>query len=139
MDQIALLAFATLLVETAKISAQNGGYLDRCLELAGRAATLVEASFELQLKAKPSALWVVWLSEFGEKKIQCIKCVRDFTTLGLKEAKELVEAHPCSLLTTADEALARRMYEELIVIRDVPSYGGCPSGVKVELRKTEVP
>jgi large subunit ribosomal protein L7/L12 len=36
----------------------------------------------------------VVLTDAGEKKIQVIKVVREFTTLGLKEAKELVESAP---------------------------------------------
>ena len=36
----------------------------------------------------------VILKEFGDKKIQVIKEVRSLTTLGLKEAKELVDGAP---------------------------------------------
>lgn len=36
----------------------------------------------------------VVLKEFGENKIQVIKAVREVTSLGLKEAKELVESAP---------------------------------------------
>ena len=36
----------------------------------------------------------VILTGFGEKKIQVIKAVRQLTSLGLKEAKELVEGVP---------------------------------------------
>lgn len=36
----------------------------------------------------------VILKEFGEKKINVIKAVRELTSLGLKEAKELVEGVP---------------------------------------------
>ncbi len=36
----------------------------------------------------------VILTGFGEKKIQVIKTVREITSLGLKEAKELVEGVP---------------------------------------------
>ncbi len=36
----------------------------------------------------------VILTSFGEKKIQVIKAVREVTSLGLKEAKELVESAP---------------------------------------------
>lgn len=36
----------------------------------------------------------VILTGFGEKKIQVIKAVRELTSLGLKEAKELVEGVP---------------------------------------------
>jgi len=34
------------------------------------------------------------LKSFGEKKIEVIKAVREITTLGLKQAKDLVEAAP---------------------------------------------
>ena len=36
----------------------------------------------------------VILTSYGEKKIQVIKAVREVTSLGLKEAKELVESAP---------------------------------------------
>ncbi len=36
----------------------------------------------------------VSLKSFGEKKIEVIKAVREVTTLGLKQAKDLVEAAP---------------------------------------------
>ncbi len=38
--------------------------------------------------------FTVVLNEIGENKINVIKAVREFTTLGLKEAKELVESAP---------------------------------------------
>jgi len=39
----------------------------------------------------------VVLNSFGDKKIQVIKAVREVTSLGLKEAKELVEAAPTNV------------------------------------------
>ena len=45
----------------------------------------------------------VILTSFGEKKIQVIKAVRELTSLGLKEAKELVEGVP----KTVNEALSK--------------------------------
>jgi large subunit ribosomal protein L7/L12 len=45
----------------------------------------------------------VVLTSFGEKKIQVIKAVRELTSLGLKEAKELVEGVP----KTVNEALSK--------------------------------
>jgi len=53
----------------------------------------------------------VILESAGEKKIQVIKEVRSLTSLGLKEAKELVEAAPKAVLEkvtkeTADKAKA---------------------------------
>lgn len=38
--------------------------------------------------------FAVILSQFGDNKIQVIKAVRELTTLGLKEAKDLVESAP---------------------------------------------
>ena len=43
------------------------------------------------------------LKDFGAKKIEVIKVVRELTNLGLKEAKDLVEAAPKPVL----EAVAK--------------------------------
>ena len=51
----------------------------------------------------------VMLTNFGEKKINVIKEVRAITGLGLKEAKDLVEAAP----TTVKEAVSKDDAEEL--------------------------
>ena len=45
----------------------------------------------------------VVLTSFGDKKINVIKVVREVTSLGLKEAKELVESAP----VTVKEAIAK--------------------------------
>ena len=39
----------------------------------------------------------VLLNSIGDKKINVIKAVREVTSLGLKEAKELVESAPCKI------------------------------------------
>lgn len=39
----------------------------------------------------------VFLNSVGDKKINVIKAVREVTSLGLKEAKELVESAPCKV------------------------------------------
>ena len=44
--------------------------------------------------AEEKTAFDVILAGFGEKKIQVIKVVRSITSLGLKEAKELVESCP---------------------------------------------
>jgi large subunit ribosomal protein L7/L12 len=48
----------------------------------------------------------VALQSPGDKKIQVIKAVRELTTLGLKEAKDLVESAPCNVkeAVSKDEA-----------------------------------
>jgi len=45
----------------------------------------------------------VMLTDFGAKKIQVIKVVRELTGLGLKEAKDLVEATPGKVLEGVDK------------------------------------
>lgn len=41
--------------------------------------------------------FTVTLTSFGENKVNVIKAVREVTTLGLKEAKDLVEAAPAAI------------------------------------------
>jgi large subunit ribosomal protein L7/L12 len=48
----------------------------------------------------------VVLQEFGPKKIQVIKTVRQLTTLGLKEAKDLVESAPTNVLEDVGKEVA---------------------------------
>ena len=48
----------------------------------------------------------VILAEAGDKKIQVIKEVRALTSLGLKEAKELVEAAPKPVLVNVNKEVA---------------------------------
>ena len=52
----------------------------------------------------------VILKEIGPNKINVIKAVRELTSLGLKEAKDLVEAAPKAVkeATTKDEANAAK-------------------------------
>jgi large subunit ribosomal protein L7/L12 len=62
------------------------------------AVTAAPASAPSAQAAAPSAEekteFTVTLKSFGEKKIEVIKAVREVTTLGLKQAKDLVEAAP---------------------------------------------
>ena len=46
----------------------------------------------------------VVLTSSGEKKIQVIKVVRELTSLGLKEAKDLVDSAPKAVLEKANKA-----------------------------------
>ncbi|MDH3680561.1 MAG: 50S ribosomal protein L7/L12 [Acidimicrobiia bacterium] len=57
----------------------------------------------------------VVLTGAGDKKIQVIKAVRELTSLGLKEAKELVESAPKAVLEAAskdDAEAAKTRLEE---------------------------
>jgi large subunit ribosomal protein L7/L12 len=55
----------------------------------------------------------VVLTSGGEKKIQVIKEVRALTNLGLKEAKDLVEAAPKPVLQGVDKATAEAAKKQL--------------------------
>jgi len=56
--------------------------------------------------AEAQTEFAVILSEVGDKKINVIKAVREVTSLGLKEAKDLVEAAPATIkeAVSKDEA-----------------------------------
>ena len=65
----------------------------------------------------------VMLMEAGANKVQAIKAVREITGLGLKEAKDLVEAAPKAVkegLSKADAEAAKKKLED--------------AGAKVELK-----
>lgn len=66
----------------------------------GGAAEVVEEQTEFE----------VVLTDIGPNKVQVIKAVRELTSLGLKEAKDLVEAAPKAVRegVTKDEAEAAR-------------------------------
>jgi len=53
------------------------------------------------------------LSAVGENKIQVIKVVREITGLGLKEAKDLVEAAPKSVKTAVPKEEAETIKSKL--------------------------
>ena len=55
----------------------------------------------------------VILTAAGEKKIQVIKEVRALTSLGLKEAKDLVDGAPKPVLEKVDKAAADKAKEAL--------------------------
>jgi large subunit ribosomal protein L7/L12 len=55
----------------------------------------------------------VVLTSFGEKKVAVIKAVRAITSLGLKEAKDLVEGVPASVKEGAGKDEAEDMKKQL--------------------------
>jgi large subunit ribosomal protein L7/L12 len=59
----------------------------------------------------------------GEKKVEVIKAVRAVTSLGLKEAKDLVESAPATVKDGANKEEAEKMKKELEA-----------AGAKVELK-----
>jgi large subunit ribosomal protein L7/L12 len=55
----------------------------------------------------------VVLEGFGDNKIAVIKVVREITSLGLKEAKDLVESAPKAVLEGVDKTKAEEVAQKL--------------------------
>jgi large subunit ribosomal protein L7/L12 len=55
----------------------------------------------------------VFLTGFGDKKIQVIKAVREVTNLGLKEAKDLVEGVPKAVKEKVTKEEANKIKQKL--------------------------
>ncbi|MBI1821983.1 MAG: 50S ribosomal protein L7/L12 [Nitrospirae bacterium] len=73
--------------------------------------------------AEEKTAFDVILASAGDKKIQVIKVVRELTSLGLKEAKDLVEAAPKPVKTGVAKEEAESMKKKLE-----------ESGAKVEIK-----
>jgi large subunit ribosomal protein L7/L12 len=82
------------------------------------AATVSAAPAAAAAAAAPAEVqteFTVVLTEIGEKKINVIKAVREVTSLGLKEAKDLVEGAPQTIKegVSKDEAdKIKKAFEE---------------------------
>ena len=79
----------------------------------GAAAPVAEAQTE----------FTVVLAAAGDKKVEVIKAMRTVTSLGLKEAKDLVESAPATVKEGASKDEAAKMKKELEA-----------AGAKVELK-----
>ncbi len=55
----------------------------------------------------------VIIKEVGPKKIQVIKAVRQITSLGLKEAKDLVDSAPSTILEVVPKEIAEEVKAKL--------------------------
>tara|TARA_B110000438_G_scaffold83792_1_gene83430 strand:- start:16 stop:378 length:363 start_codon:yes stop_codon:yes gene_type:complete len=75
-------------VEAAELSKQ----LEEKWGVSAAVATAAPAAAAAPAEEKTD--YIIFLSSFGDKKINVIKEVRAITGLGLKEAKDLVEAAP---------------------------------------------
>ena len=63
--------------------------------------------------AEEKTEFTVVLAKAGEKKIDVIKAIREITGLGLKEAKDLVEAAPKTVKEAVSKADAEEMKKKL--------------------------
>ena len=84
---------------------------------AAQLSKLLEDKWGVSAAAAPAAEvkddFTVMLTAAGDKKINVIKEVRALTSLGLKEAKDLVEAAPKTILESVDKAAADKAKEAL--------------------------
>ena len=78
---------------------------------------------QAQPEVEEKTTFDVVLSEIGNNKIQVIKEVRAVTTLGLKEAKDLVESAPKPVVTGVKKEEAEKIKQKLETV-----------GAKVELK-----
>lgn len=79
------------------------------------AAAVAVAAGPAAAAAEEQTEFDVILSSVGDKKVNVIKAVREITGLGLKEAKDLVEAAPKAVkegASKADAAAAKAKLEE---------------------------
>lgn len=67
------------------------------IEPAGGAVIMAAEGGDGAAEVEEKTSFDVILAAFGDKKIQVIKTVRSLTSLGLKEAKDLVESCPKSI------------------------------------------
>ncbi|NLV74895.1 MAG: 50S ribosomal protein L7/L12 [Chloroflexi bacterium] len=68
---------------------------------------------EAPVAAEEQTEFDVVIKSVGEQKIQVIKVVRELTSLGLREAKEAVEAAPAELLKAVTKEQAQSAKEKL--------------------------
>ena len=76
-------------------------------------AAVVAAPAAGAAEAEEKTEFDVVLEGFGDNKIQVIKAVRELTSLGLKEAKEVVEGAPKAVLECAKKEDAEAAKEKL--------------------------
>ena len=89
------------------------------------ATTTVTApvSSEAAAPAEEQSEFTIMLTSAGDKKINVIKEIRTFTTLGLKEAKDLVEGAPKEIKSGVNKKEAEEIKKKLEA-----------AGAKVELK-----
>ena len=84
-----------IIEDLSKLSVVEAAELSKQLEEKwGVSAAVAAAPAAAAAAGEEKSEFTVFLASFGEKKINVIKEVRAITGLGLKEAKDLVEAAP---------------------------------------------
>lgn len=102
---------------TLKQAVELADYLkqEHGIEPAAGGAVMVAGPVGAAEEVEEQTQFDVILKDFGDKKIQVIKAVRALTSLGLKEAKELVESAPKAVkeaVSKEDADTAKAQMEE---------------------------
>lgn len=106
MSLIELSEFVKKFEETFEVSAAAP------VAVAAPGAPAAEVGAE-EAAAEEQSEFDVVLDSAGDKKIQVIKEVRALTSLGLKEAKDLVDGTPANVLERVDKDAADKAKEQL--------------------------
>ncbi|MGK2941401.1 MAG: 50S ribosomal protein L7/L12 [Immundisolibacter sp.] len=77
------------------------------------AAPAAAAAADGGAQAEERTEFDVVMTSFGDNKVNVIKTVRGITSLGLKEAKDLVEAVPATIKTGVPKAEAEEVVKQL--------------------------
>ena len=113
-----------IIEDLSKLSVVEAAELSKQLEEKwGVSAAVAAAPAAAAAGGEEKSEFTVFLASFGEKKINVIKEVRAITGLGLKEAKDLVEAAPKEVKTGVAKKDADEMKAKLEA-----------AGAKVELK-----
>ena len=113
-----------IIEDLSKLSVVEAAELSKQLEEKwGVSAAVAAAPAAVAAAGEEKSEFIVFLASFGEKKINVIKEVRAITGLGLKEAKDLVEAAPKEVKAGVAKKDAEEMKSKLEA-----------AGAKVELK-----
>ena len=113
-----------IIEDLSKLTVVEAAELSKQLEETwGVSAAVAAAPAAAGAAGEEKSEFTVFLSSFGEKKINVIKEVRAITGLGLKEAKDLVEAAPKEVKAGVAKKDAEEMKAKLEA-----------AGAKVELK-----
>ena len=117
-----------IIEDLSKLTVVEAAELSKQLEekwgvTATTAAVSAPASSGAAATAEEQSEFTIMLTSAGDKKINVIKEIRTFTTLGLKEAKDLVEGAPKEVKSGVNKKEAEEIKKKLEAV-----------GAKVELK-----
>ncbi|MCC7353939.1 MAG: 50S ribosomal protein L7/L12 [Anaerolineae bacterium] len=109
LDSLTLLEASQL----AKLLQEKWGVAAAAPMAVAAGGAMVAAAAEAAAPVEEKTEFDVILKTVGDKKIQVIKAVREVTTLGLKEAKDLVESAPATVVTAVAKDVAQTVKAKL--------------------------